>query len=80
MKKLGRLITAMVTPFGEDGEVDYRQTRRLASALLNSGSDGLVVVGTTGESPTLVRTEERRLFRAAKLAVGEHGAVIAGQW
>ncbi len=78
MKKLGRLITAMVTPFGEEGEVDYRQVRRLASALLNSGSDGLVVVGTTGESPTLVRAEELRLFSEVKSAVGEQGAVIAG--
>ena len=57
MKELGRLLTAMVTPFTESGEVDYEQAKKLALALLESGSDGLVVVGTTGESPTLVREE-----------------------
>lgn len=78
MKKLGRLLTAMVTPFNEEGEVDYAQARKLALALLNSGSDGLVVVGTTGESPTLIREEEVRLFAEVKSAVGERGAVVAG--
>ena len=78
MKKLGRLLTAMVTPFNEKGEVDYGQARKLASALLNSGSEGLVVVGTTGESPTLIREEELRLFSEVKSVVGERGAVIAG--
>ena len=78
MKTLGRLITAMVTPFGEDGAVDYEQARRLALALLSSGSDGLVVVGTTGESPTLLREEELKLFAEVKSAVGEKGRVIAG--
>ena len=53
MEKFGRLITAMVTPFNEKGEVDYAQAKKLALALLNSGSEGLVVSGTTGESPTL---------------------------
>lgn len=78
MKKLGRLLTAMVTPFNEKGEVDYEQVRRLALALLNSGSDGVLVVGTTGESPTLIRQEELRLFSEVKSAVGERGTVIAG--
>jgi len=78
MKELGRLITAMVTPFDERGEVDYEQAKKLALALLASGSDGLVVVGTTGESPTLVRAEEYRLFREIKAAVGGKGSVIAG--
>lgn len=78
MKKLGRLLTAMVTPFNEEGAVDYEQAKRLASALLNSGSDGVVVVGTTGESPTLVREEELRLFAEVKSAVGKRGTVIAG--
>ncbi len=78
MKELGRLITAMVTPFDEKGEVDYGQAKKLALALLASGSDGLVVVGTTGESPTLVRAEEYRLFREIKEAVGGKGTVIAG--
>jgi len=78
MKKLGRLLTAMVTPFSEKGEVDYEQAKRLALALLNSGSDGVLVVGTTGESPTLIRQEELRLFSEVKSAVGERGAIIAG--
>ena len=78
MKTIGRLLTAMVTPFTEKGDVDYEQAKRLALALLDSGSDGLVVVGTTGESPTLIREEEYRLFREVKSVVGERGAVIAG--
>lgn len=78
MKKIGRLITAMVTPFNKEGAVDYEQAKKLALALLNSGSEGLVVVGTTGESPTLVREEELRLFAEIKKTVGDRGAVIAG--
>ncbi len=78
MKELGRLITAMVTPFDEKGDVDYAQAKKLALALLASGSDGVLVVGTTGESPTLVRAEEYRLFREIKEAVSDKGAVIAG--
>ena len=78
MKKLGRLLTAMVTPFSGEGAVDYEQAKKLALALLNSGSEGLVVVGTTGESPTLIREEELRLFSEVKSAIGQRGAVIAG--
>ncbi|MFC1987872.1 4-hydroxy-tetrahydrodipicolinate synthase [Chloroflexota bacterium] len=78
MKKLGRLLTAMVTPFDKEGTVDYEQAKKLASALVNSGSEGVVVVGTTGESPTTVRTEEIRLFHEIKAALGGKGAVIAG--
>ena len=78
MKNLGRLITAMVTPFKEDGAVDYEQAKRLALGLLNSGSEGIVVVGTTGESPTLLRKEELKLFADIKSAIGERGSVIAG--
>ena len=78
MKILGRLITAMVTPFDKKGAVDYKQAKKLAIALLDSGSDGVVVVGTTGESPTLVRSEEVRLFREIKDTVGKRGSVIAG--
>jgi len=77
MKKLGRLLTAMVTPFNEEGEVDYEQAKRLAIALLNSGSEGLVVVGTTGESTTLIREEELRLFTEVKSVVGKQGTVVA---
>lgn len=78
MKELGRLLTAMVTPFNEEGMVDYEQAKRLALALLNSGSEGLVVVGTTGESPTIIQEEELRLFTEVKSAVDERGSVIAG--
>ena len=78
MKELGRLITAMVTPFGKNGEVDYEQAKKLALALLASGSEGLVIAGTTGESPTLIHEEELRLFTEIKKAVGNKGSVIAG--
>ena len=78
MKQIGRLLTAMVTPFDEKGAVDYEQAKKLALALINSGSDGVVVVGTTGESPTLVRSEELRLFKEIKAAVGDKGCVVAG--
>lgn len=78
MQSLGRLLTAMVTPFDDKGEVDYEQAKRLASALLDSGSDGVLVVGTTGESPTLVREEELRLFADVKSTIGGRGTIIAG--
>jgi 4-hydroxy-tetrahydrodipicolinate synthase len=78
MTELGRLITAMITPFDDDGKVDYPQARRLANALLDSGSDGLVVSGTTGESPTLSNEEKLRLFAEVKEAIGDRGSVIAG--
>ncbi len=78
MPELGRLLTAMLTPFAADGSVDYDATKRLALALLDSGSEGLVVAGTTGEAPTLTHDEKLRLFAEVKSAVGERGAVIAG--
>ena len=78
MTELGRLITAMVTPFDEEGRVDYEQAKALARALIDSGSDGLVVSGTTGESPTLSTEEKLRLFAEVKSAIGDRGAVIAG--
>jgi len=77
-EKLGRLLTAMVTPFDARGEVDYQQARRLALSLLDSGSDGVVVSGTTGESPTLSREEKLRLFAEMKSTLGNRGAVVAG--
>jgi len=76
--RLGRLLTAMVTPFDAQGEVDYQQARRLALSLLDSGSDGVVVSGTTGESPTLSREEKLRLFAETKSALGNRGTVVAG--
>jgi 4-hydroxy-tetrahydrodipicolinate synthase len=76
--EIGRLLTAMVTPFDEGGAVDYAQAKRLALALLESGSDGVVLAGTTGESPTLSHEEKMRLFSEVKEAVGSRGVVVAG--
>ena len=78
MKKFGRLLTAMVTPFNEKGQVDYAQAKKLAKALLVSGSDGLVVAGTTGESPTLTSGEKLRLFDEIRSAVGNKATIVAG--
>jgi len=78
MADIGRLLTAMVTPFNDKGEVDYVQAKRLAHALLDSGSDGVVVSGTTGEAPTLTTDEKMRLFGEIKESVGDKGVVIAG--
>jgi 4-hydroxy-tetrahydrodipicolinate synthase len=78
MKDLGRLITAMVTPFNEAGQVDYSQATKLALACLKSGSDGIVLSGTTGESPTLTHEEELKLYTEVKAAVGKRGSIIAG--
>ncbi len=78
MKDLGRLITAMVTPFDDAGKVDYEQAKKLALACLKSGSDGLVLSGPTGESPTLTHDEELKLYTDVKAAVGQRGSIIAG--
>lgn len=78
MREIGRLLTAMVTPFDEYGAVDYEQARRLALALISSGSDGLVLAGTTGESCTLTWEEEFRLFQEVKLEIGSRATIIAG--
>ena len=75
----GRLYTAMVTPMREDGAIDVEQAQTLASALIQSGSEGVVVAGTTGESPTLSHEEERVLFREMLPVVHDLGAtLIAG--
>jgi 4-hydroxy-tetrahydrodipicolinate synthase len=78
MKKFGRLLTAMLTPFDAEDKVDYAQAKKLAIALLDSGSDGLVISGTTGECPTVTREEKLRLFAEVKSAVGDRGTIIAG--
>ena len=75
---LGSVITAMVTPFGADGAVDLERFRELAAFLVENGSDGLVVCGTTGESPTLTDEEKLALFAAAVETVGDRATVIAG--
>jgi 4-hydroxy-tetrahydrodipicolinate synthase len=75
---LGEVITAIVTPFREDGRVDVDAFRELAGFLVDHGSDGIVVAGTTGESPTLSDEEKLELFAAAVEAVGDRATVIAG--
>lgn len=74
----GTILTAMVTPFDADLAVDYAGAERLACWLLENGSDGLVIAGTTGESPTLTDAEKLELFRVVIAAVGDRAPVIAG--
>lgn len=74
----GTVITAMVTPFNISLEVDYGKAAELAHRLIDSGSDGLVVAGTTGESPTLSTDEKVKLFRTVVEAAGGRVPVIAG--
>jgi len=78
MKNLGRLITAMVTPFKENGEVDNNRAKEFALELVKTGSDGLLIGGTTGESPSMNEDEKLQLFKAVKDAVGDKASVIAG--
>ena len=78
MNEVGRVITAMITPFNENGRVDYEEAAVLADALINSGNDGLVITGTTGESPTLKETERLKLYSAVKESVGDRASIIAG--
>lgn len=78
MMEFGRVLTAMVTPFNKEGEVDYETAGKLARRLVENGSDGMVVAGTTGESPTLSETEKLRLFGTVVEAVGGKAVVIAG--
>jgi len=74
----GRMLTAMVTPFNKDLTINLSQAKKLACHLVQTGSDGLVVAGTTGESPTLSKDEKVDLFRAIVEEVGGKAAVIAG--
>ena len=78
MKDLGRLITAMVTPFKENGQVDFARAKEFALALIDTGSDGLLIGGTTGESPSMNNDEKLELFKSVKDAVGNNANVIAG--
>ncbi len=75
---LGNVLTAIVTPFRDDGSVDFDAFQALARHLVEHGSDGVVVAGTTGESPTLTDDERLDLFRAALEAVGDRATVVAG--
>jgi len=77
MAEIGRLLTAMVTPFNEDGSVSYEAAQRLARQLCDDGSDGVVVAGTTGESPTLSDDEKVELVRQVRQAIPDKN-VVAG--
>jgi 4-hydroxy-tetrahydrodipicolinate synthase len=74
----GRVLTAMVTPFTEDGSLDLDAAQRLATHLVDAGNDGLVISGTTGESPTTSDDEAARLLQAVIDAVGDRATVVAG--
>lgn len=78
MQTFGRLLTAMVTPMHSDHSVDYKRAAELARHLVSAGSDGLIVSGTTGESPTLTKDEKLKLFETVMEAVGDKHTVIAG--
>ncbi|MEO8330514.1 MAG: dihydrodipicolinate synthase family protein, partial [Candidatus Nanopelagicales bacterium] len=74
----GRVLTAMVTPFREDLSVDLSAVARLATHLVDQGNDGLVVNGTTGESPTTSDSEQQQVVQAVVEAVGDRAMVVAG--
>ncbi len=74
----GRVITAMVTPFDINGSVNYAEAEKLAAHLMASGSDGILLCGTTGESPTLTWEEEYELFQVVQKATGSSVKIIAG--
>jgi 4-hydroxy-tetrahydrodipicolinate synthase len=76
--RFGEVITAMVSPFGADGALDVAMARRLAARLVEHGSDGLVVGGTTGESPTLSHDDKLALFETVVDEAGDRARVIAG--
>jgi 4-hydroxy-tetrahydrodipicolinate synthase len=75
---LGEVLTAIATPFAADGSVDLERFRALARHLVDNGSDGLVVTGTTGEAPTLTDAERHALYEAALDEVGDRATVVAG--
>jgi 4-hydroxy-tetrahydrodipicolinate synthase len=77
-RPFGRVLTAMVTPFDSDGEVDLKAAQELAKHLVDLGNDGLVVNGTTGESPTTTDAEKADLIRAVIEAVGDRATIVAG--
>ena len=74
---LGRVMTAMITPFTESGAVDFVKAAELARNLVDAGNDGLIITGTTGEGPTLTEDEKLELYRVTKRAVGE-ASIVAG--
>lgn len=78
MKLKGNLFTAMITPFNDDYSLNLNMAKKLAKKLINEGSDGIVVCGTTGESPTLSRKEKCKMFETIVEAVGDVATVVAG--
>ena len=76
--RLGTVLTAMVTPFGPDGSLDTAAAKKLATHLVDSGCDGLVVSGTTGESPTTTDDEKIAVLEAVLDEVGDRARIIAG--
>jgi 4-hydroxy-tetrahydrodipicolinate synthase len=77
-KKLPRLLTAMITPFKDDLSIDFEGAQKLAVQLIEDGNEGLVIAGTTGETPNLSMQEKLDLYKAIKDAVGSRGWVFAG--
>jgi 4-hydroxy-tetrahydrodipicolinate synthase len=78
LEVLGEVLTAIATPFRSDGSVDFHRFAALAHHLVDHGSDGLVVAGTTGEAPTLSDDERLELFRVAVGAIGDRATIVAG--
>ncbi len=78
MRNFGQVLTAMVTPFNADFSVNYSEAANLAKYLVNNGSDGVVVAGSTGETATLTKEEKLTLFKVVLEAVGDKATVIAG--
>ena len=76
--KFGRVLTAMVTPFTDNGEVDYAELKRLAVHLLDNGNDSLLVCGTTAETPTLTHDEKLNIVKAVKEVVGDRAPILVG--
>ncbi len=74
----GRLLTAMVTPFLDNGEVDYAEVKRLAVHLIENGNDSILVCGTTAETPTLTHEEKVNIVKTVKEAVGERAKIVVG--
>jgi 4-hydroxy-tetrahydrodipicolinate synthase len=78
MVEVGRVLTAMVTPFTDDGDLNGKAVGEISHALLESGSQGLILAGSTGEGSSLSAEEKLELFRLAKDAVGDSAAIVAG--
>ncbi|SHJ56874.1 dihydrodipicolinate synthase [Anaerobranca californiensis DSM 14826] len=74
----GRLLTAMITPFDTEGKVNYQEAKRIAEYLMENGNDGLVLIGTTGESPTLALNEKLKLVEEVMAGLKGRGKVIVG--